>query len=58
MDYRSKHEAESKRIVLNPLGIVVRTGIVYLVATSWKFQDIRHYVLHRMSEPRLTDESA
>ena len=58
VDYRSKHEAESKRIVLNPLGIVVRTGIVYLVATSWKYRDIRHYVLHRMSEPQLTDEPA
>ena len=32
--YRGKHEKESKRILLNPLGIVVRTGIVYLVATS------------------------
>ena len=58
VDYRSKHEAEPRRIVLNPLGIVVRTGIVYLVATSWKYQDIRHYVLHRMSEPQLTDEPA
>jgi len=58
VDYRSKHEAESKRIVLNPLGIVVRTGIVYLVATSWKYQDIRHYVLHRMSEPQLLDQPA
>ena len=58
VDYRSKHEADSKRIVLNPLGIVIRTGVVYLVATSWKYQDIRHYVLHRMSEPRLMDEPA
>ena len=58
VDYRGKHEAESLRIVLNPLGIVVRTGVVYLVATSWKYQDIRHYVLYRMSEPRLTDEPA
>ena len=56
--YRGKHEEESRRIVLNPLGIVVRTGIVYLVATSWKYEDIRHYVLHRMSEARLTDEPA
>lgn len=58
VDYRSKHEAEARRIVLSPLGIVVRTGIVYLVATSWKYQDIRHYVLHRMSEPQLTHERA
>ena len=56
--YRGKHEEGSRRIVLNPLGIVVRTGMVYLVATSWRYEDIRHYVLHRMSEPRLTDEPA
>lgn len=56
--YRGKHEKESKAIVLNPLGIVVRNGVVYLVATSWKYEDIRHYVLHRMSEPQLTDEPA
>ena len=58
VQYRGKHEKESKAIVLNPLGIVVRNGIVYLVATSWKYEDIRHYVLHRMSEPQLTDEPA
>ena len=58
VNYRGKHEAESMRIVLNPLGIVVRTGMVYLVATSWNYRDVRHYVLHRMSEPRLTDEPA
>ena len=56
--YRGKHEKESRAIVLNPLGIVVRNGIVYLVATSWKYEDIRHYVLHRMSQPRLMDEPA
>ena len=58
VDYRGKHETESMRIVLNPLGIVVRSGFVYLVAISWKYRDIRHYVLHRMSEPQLTDEPA
>ena len=53
---RGKHEKEPRRIVLSPLGIVVRTGVVYLVATSWKYEDIRHYVVHRMSEPQLLDE--
>ena len=54
VQYRSKHEKESNAIVLDPLGIFVRNGIVYLVATSWNYEDIRHYVLHRMSEPQLT----
>ena len=56
--YRAKGRRRLRRIVLNPLGIVVRAGIVYLVATSWEYQDVRHYVLHRMSEPQLLDEPA
>ena len=56
--YRAKGETRAKRIVLNPLGIVVRAGVVYLVATSWDYGDVRHYVLHRMSEPELLDEPA
>ena len=56
VDYRSKRRAESRRVVLNPLGIVVRDGVVYVVATSWHYEDVRQYVLHRMSEPVLLDE--
>ena len=58
VQYRGKHEDESRPITLSPLGIVVRTGITYLVATAWKYEDIRHYVLHRMSEPIPMDEPA
>ena len=58
LQYRGKHEGQSREIVLNPLGIVCRTGILYLVATSWGYQDVRHYVLHRMSAPRVMDEPA
>ena len=56
--YRSKARTRAERIVLNPLGIVVREGIVYLVATSWHYDDIRQYALHRMSKPELLDEPA
>ena len=54
--YRRKHAAEPKEIDLNPLGLVIRSNIAYLVATSWRYNDIRHYVLHRMSNPRMLDE--
>lgn len=56
--YRAKGRTRARRMVLNPLGIVVRAGVVYLVATSWDYEDVRHYVLHRMSEPQLLDEPA
>ena len=56
--YRAKARTRSRSMVLNPLGVVLRAGIVYLVATSWHYEDIRQYVLHRMSRPRLLDEPA
>ena len=54
--YRSKVRTGPERIVPNPLGIVVRAGIIYLVATSWEYDDIRQYVLHRMGKPEPLDE--
>ena len=58
VDYRSRSGERTRRMVLNPLGIVVRAGVFYLVATSWQYQDVRHYVLHRMSKPELLEEPA
>lgn len=54
--YGARSSGGQDGIVLSPLGLVVRAGVVYLVATSWNYQDVRHYVLHRMSRPRLLDE--
>ena len=56
--YRSKARTRANGIVLNPLGLVVRAGIAYLVATSWDYEDVRHYVLHRMGKAQLLDEPA
>ena len=53
--YRSRAGTRAQRIVLNPLGVVSRDGVVYLVATSWEYEDIRHYVLHRMAKPVLLE---
>ena len=50
--------AAAKHQVLNPLGIVVRGATVYLVATSWDYNDPRHYALHRMSNAALLDKRA
>lgn len=54
--YRGKARTRARRMVLNPLGLVVRAGIVYLVATSWDYEDVRHFVLHRMVAPELREE--
>ena len=53
--YSSRSQPGARTMVLNPLGIVARSGLVYLVATADGYDDIRHFVLHRMSRPELLD---
>lgn len=43
---------------INPLGIVLRNNILYLIATVFDYTDTRMLALHRMSEARLLEEPA
>ena len=56
--YRSREETRARPIELHPLGVVVRAGIIYLVATAWDFDDVRQYALHRMNAAKPMDEPA
>ena len=58
INYRSRSQGRSRRLTLNPLGLVFRETVAYLVATAWDYDDIRHYALHRMSRPRLLNQPA
>jgi len=40
---------------LHPLGLVVREGVSYLVATAFDYADVRLYALHRIRAATLTD---
>jgi len=42
---------------LHPLGLIFRESVVYLVATIWKYQDLRHLALHRFKHCELLDEN-
>lgn len=45
---------------LHPLGMILRTPSVYLVATAWDYQaieDVHLYALHRFTEARILDEA-
>ena len=46
--YRGRGEVSSREMELHPLGMVVRGGLTYIVATAWDYGDVRHYALHRM----------
>jgi len=56
--YQSKGQSAASRRVLSPHGLVMRAGIVYLIATAHGYHDPRHYTLHRMRDARLLDAPA
>jgi predicted DNA-binding transcriptional regulator YafY len=56
--YKAKSSERPKEQVLNPLGIVSRDGVIYLVATAWKYTVPYQYALHRMSRAKLADKPA
>lgn len=43
---------------MNPLGIVVRDQVFYLVCTLWDYEDVLQLALHRISELVLLDQPA
>ncbi|MCY4147853.1 MAG: WYL domain-containing protein [Gammaproteobacteria bacterium] len=55
-EYRKRGEASSREMDLNPLGMVVRGGLTYIVATAWDYEDVRHYALHRMEKASVLSE--
>jgi predicted DNA-binding transcriptional regulator YafY len=57
-DYRSRSNDtdEVKSYEVNPLGLVVRGTVLYLVCTLWDYQDIRQLALHRILTANPTDK--
>ena len=58
INYRSRSQGRSQKVTLNPLGLVFRDTVAYLVATAWNYPDVRHYALHRMSKAQLLHQPA
>ena len=56
ISYRGVDDEESSERELHPLGLVFDSGIIYLVATVWQYQDIRQFVLHRIVDAEMLTE--
>lgn len=54
--YQPRDHAASKSYEVNPLALVVRNQVVYLVCTLWDYSDIRQLLLHRMISAELLDK--
>jgi len=48
LTYCARHHGETKEYGVNPLGIVLKDGVIYLICTYWDYTDIRLMVLHRI----------
>ena len=48
LEYRTRGENETKSLRVNPLALVIRDSVFYLLATIEPYSDVRQLVLHRM----------
>ena len=46
--YHRRHDGAVKDYVVNPLGVVFRDGVVYLVCTLYDYDDVLQLALHRV----------
>lgn len=53
--YRPRGEKGDKTYQVNPLGLVVRDHVLYLVCTLWDYEDIKQLVLHRILEAEILE---
>jgi len=56
--YQGRGKEQPREYIMNPQGLVVRDGIIYLIASLWSYGDVRHFALHRMKKAELLNEPA
>lgn len=47
--YRSKGGEDFREYLLHPLGLIVQGPVLYLMATAFDYEDVRHFALHRFT---------
>lgn len=56
--YKARGKPVVTEQILHPLGLVTKSGLLYLVALTWDFNDPRHYSLHRLQRVTVLDQRA
>lgn len=52
VEYSARYSGETKTQMLNPLGVVVYNGVIYLLATAGEHTNPVSYTLHRMKSAK------
>jgi len=55
VEYLPRGASEPKQYELQPLGLVLKDGLFYLVCSMWDYSDIRLITLHRMQTATVMD---
>jgi predicted DNA-binding transcriptional regulator YafY len=58
VNYLSLDSDTAKPLILNPLALVQRGEVTYLIATAYKYDDIRLYAIHRFTSASTQHEQA
>jgi len=58
VEYVPRHATDATAYTVNPLGIVLREGVFYVVCTIWEYTDVRQLAMHRIKRARALDEKA
>jgi predicted DNA-binding transcriptional regulator YafY len=56
--YRARFEKVAKPITVNPLGLVLRDGTVYLVCCLWEYTNLVHLAIQRLQSIESIDHTA
>jgi predicted DNA-binding transcriptional regulator YafY len=56
--YHRRGSRAAKETRLNPLGLVTRDGLMYLIATAWDYTEPYQYALHRFRKAEVIDTKA
>ncbi|MCP1727638.1 putative DNA-binding transcriptional regulator YafY [Natronospira proteinivora] len=56
--YHSASRDKRQQFTINPLGVVLRDNILYLICTLFEYEDIRILAMHRLEKASLTEEDA
>ena len=54
---RRKGEPQARDYVLNPLGLILRGPITYVVGSIAKYDDVRTFALHRVERAAMLDDA-
>ena len=58
LSYRPRRSTQNEHYRVNPIGLVVRDSVIYLVATLAENEVLRQFVLHRVKSAQVLDEPA